>query len=65
MSREMSNSSILRTKVRVYFVTIILTLNLIYVTTMIERWLGILMGPVGLLFYCLCLLSGVGRNVIP
>lgn len=65
MSREMSSSSILRTKVRVQFVTIILTLNLIYVTTMIERWLGILMGPVDFLFYCLCLLSGVGINVIP
>lgn len=64
MSREMSSSSILRTKVRVQFVTLILTLNLIYVTTVIERWLGILMGPVDLLFYCLCLLSGVGINVI-
>lgn len=65
MSREMSSSSILRTKVRVQFVTIILTLNLNYVTTVIERWLGILMGSVDLLFYCLCLLSGVGINVIP
>lgn len=65
MSREMSSSSILRTKVRGQFVTIILTLNLNYVTTVIERWLGILMGSVDLLFYCLCLLSGVGINVIP
>lgn len=65
MSREMSSSSILRTKVRGQFVAIILTLNLNYVTTVIERWLGILMGSVDLLFYCLCLLSGVGINVIP
>lgn len=64
MSREMSSSPILRTKVRVQFVTLILTLNLIYVTTVIERWLGILMGPEDLLFYCLCLLNGVGINVI-
>ena len=64
MSREMSSSPILRTKVRVQFVTLILTLNLIYVTTVIKRWLGILMGPEDLLFYCLCLLNGVGINVI-